>query len=180
MSTNTCPTPPRISLSLIRDFQLHHDGALIELPPNSQRLVCFLAFQDRPVRRSYVSGTLWFNSDEYRASASLRSALWRLPSMPGLDLVGSSHSHIWLGPDVTIDIREVIERMQPDLPEPLPLHDDPVVVPADEHVVTEGHQLPGHVDQPGGTVRPGEHRHAAPHHLADVDGDVRPQPDVAV
>ena len=57
-STSTCPTPSRLSLSLIRDFELRHDGELIDLPPNSQRLVCFLAFQDRPVRRSYVSGTL--------------------------------------------------------------------------------------------------------------------------
>ena len=38
----------RISLSLIRDFELRHEGELVEIPPNSQRLVCFLAFQDRP------------------------------------------------------------------------------------------------------------------------------------
>jgi DNA-binding SARP family transcriptional activator len=109
-STSTCPTPSRISLSLIRDFEVRHNGELVDLPPNSQRLVGFLAFQDRPVRRSYVSGTLWFNADDYRASASLRSALWRLPSMPGFDLVGSSHTHIWLRPSVTIDIREMMER----------------------------------------------------------------------
>jgi DNA-binding SARP family transcriptional activator len=109
-STSIYPTTSQISLSLIRDFELRHDGELIELPPNGQRLVCFLAFQDRPVRRSYVSGTLWFNSDECRASASLRSALWRLPSLAGIDLVGSSHTHIWLGPRVTIDIRQVMER----------------------------------------------------------------------
>jgi DNA-binding SARP family transcriptional activator len=108
--TSTCPSPSRISLSLIRDFQVRHNGDLVELPPNSQRLVCFLAFQERPVRRSYVSGTLWCNSEEYRASASLRSALWRLPSTPGLDLVGSSHTHVWLWPSVTIDIREIMER----------------------------------------------------------------------
>jgi DNA-binding SARP family transcriptional activator len=109
-STSTCPTRSRISLSVIRDFEVRHNGELVDLQPNSQRLVCFLAFQDRPVRRSYVSGTLWFNSDECRASASLRSALWRLPSMPGFDLVGSSHSHIWLRPSISIDIREVMKR----------------------------------------------------------------------
>jgi DNA-binding SARP family transcriptional activator len=109
-STSTCPTLSRISLSLIRDFELRHDGVPVELPPNSQRLVCFLALQDRPVRRSYVSGTLWYNSDEFRASASLRSALWRLPSLPGFNLVGSSHTHIWLEPKVTIDIRDVMQR----------------------------------------------------------------------
>ena len=134
-STSTCPTPSRISLSLIRDFQLRHDGELIELPPNSQRLVCFLAFQDRPVRRSYVSGTLWFNSDEYRASASLRSALWRLPSMPGFDLVGSSHTHIWLGPEVTIDIREVMQRGMAVLSGP---HSGPELIDVARELVSFG------------------------------------------
>ena len=109
-SMSISPTTSQISLSLIRDFELRHGGYLIELPPNAQRLVCFLALQDGPVRRSYVSGTLWFNSDEYRASASLRSALWRLPTLAGAELVGSSHTHIWLGPNVTIDIRDVMER----------------------------------------------------------------------
>jgi DNA-binding SARP family transcriptional activator len=117
-SAGTYATPSRISLSLIRDFELRHEGELVELSPNSQRLICFLAFQDGAVRRSYVSGRLWFNSDEYRASASLRSALWRLSSMPGLDLIGSSHTHIWLQPNVTIDIREVMERGMAVLSEP--------------------------------------------------------------
>ena len=109
-STSIFPRPARIELSLIRDFEVRYDGAVVEIPPNSQRLVCFLAFQDRPVRRSYVSGTLWFNSDEYRASASLRSALWRLPALPGLNLVRSSHTHIWLHPEVTIDLHVVMAR----------------------------------------------------------------------
>jgi DNA-binding SARP family transcriptional activator len=109
-STSIYPRPARIELSLIRDFQVRHDGGVVEIPPNSQRLVCFLAFQDRPVRRSYVSGTLWFNSDEYRASASLRSALWRLPALPGLSLVCSSHTHVWLHPGVTVDLHEVMAR----------------------------------------------------------------------
>jgi DNA-binding SARP family transcriptional activator len=117
-SAATFPTPSRISLSLIRDFELRHRGELVELSPNSQRLVCFLAFQDGAVPRSYVSGRLWFSSDEYRASASLRSALWRLRSMPGLDLVGSSYTHIWLQPSVSIDIRQVIERGMAVLSEP--------------------------------------------------------------
>jgi DNA-binding SARP family transcriptional activator len=134
-STSIFPTSSRISLSLIRDFELRHDGELIELPPNAQRLVCFLAFQDRPVRRSYVSGTLWFNSDEYRASASLRSALWRLPSLGGIDLVGSSHTHVWLGPSVSIDIREVMQRGMEVLSGP---HSGPELIDVARELVSFG------------------------------------------
>jgi DNA-binding SARP family transcriptional activator len=109
-SSNTCPAPSRVAVSLIRDLEVRCDGEPLNIPPTSQRLVGFFAFQERPVRRSYVSGTLWFNSDEYRASASLRSALWRLPSLPGLALVDASQTHIWLHPDVRIDLREVMDR----------------------------------------------------------------------
>ena len=109
-SANTRAAQSRVTVSLIRDFDARCDGVPLDIPPRSQRLVGFLAFHDRPVRRSYVSGTLWFNSDEYRASASLRSALWRLPTLPGFPLVGASQTHIWLHPDVRIDLREVMNR----------------------------------------------------------------------
>ena len=105
-----CPAQHRIELSLIRDFEVRVDGVALDIPPNSQRLVCFLAFQDRPVRRSYVSGTLWFNVDESRASASLRSALWRLPTLPDCRLVCASHTHVWLESGVSVDVREVMDR----------------------------------------------------------------------
>ena len=101
---------PRIELSLIRDFEARLEGVPLDIPPNSQRLMCFLAFQDRPVRRSYVSGTLWFNADESRASASLRSALWRLPHLPEAKLVCASHTHVWLGDGISVDVREVMSR----------------------------------------------------------------------
>jgi DNA-binding SARP family transcriptional activator len=110
VSNLPCPTTPRIELSLIRDFEARLDGVPLDIPPNSQRLVCFLAFQDRPVRRAYVSGTLWFNADESRASASLRSALWRLPPVPQGKLVCASHTHVWLGDGISVDVKEVMSR----------------------------------------------------------------------
>ena len=103
-----CSQPRQVELSLIRDFEVRLNGEVLDIPPNSQRLVCFLAFQDRAVRRSYVSGTLWFNTGESRANASLRSALWRLPTLPSGGLVGASHTHVWLGAGVSIDVRNVM------------------------------------------------------------------------
>ena len=56
-----------------------------------------------------MSGTLWFNSDESRASASLRSALWRLPRCPDGSRRLVAHPHL-AAAKVTIDLSEVMER----------------------------------------------------------------------
>jgi DNA-binding SARP family transcriptional activator len=125
-------------LSLIRDFEVRNNGEIVEIPPNSQRLVCFLAFQDRPVRRSYVSGSLWFNADECRASASLRSALWRLPSLPDFELVGASHTHVWLHPEVIIDLHEVMARGNAVLS---PGHDDAELIDVARELVSFGDDM---------------------------------------
>lgn len=91
-------------LNLLQDFEIVHDGHPVALAPSLQRLVCFLAFRRHPQRRACVSGTLWFDVDEHRASASLRSALWRLNP---LGIVGSSHTHLWLDPSVEVDLSAV-------------------------------------------------------------------------
>lgn len=95
-----------VELTLFRDFEVRHDGEPVIVVPTSQRLVSFLALQSRPVRRSLISGTLWYGSDEQHASASLRSALWRLPR---LDLVCSSSTHLWLHPSVEVDLRRAVD-----------------------------------------------------------------------
>lgn len=100
-------TPRTAELDLIRDFELRCDGEIISITPASQRLVGFLALQPRPVRRAYVSGVLWLDSDERHASASLRSALWRLQP---LDLVRTSNTHLSLNPCVQVDLLRVSER----------------------------------------------------------------------
>ena len=107
MSASVIPAfvPQPVELSLIRDFEVRCEGESITVPPASQRLVSFLAFQPRPVRRAYISGTLWVDADEHHASASLRSALWRLHP---LDIVCASNTHLWLNPRVEVDLRRVI------------------------------------------------------------------------
>lgn len=99
------PALPRMQLNLIRDFEVRRDGIPVHVPPCSQRLVGFLAFQDGPVRRVQVSGALWQDSDEHHAGASLRSAIWRLQP---LELVNSSGTHLWLNPKIEVDLRTVI------------------------------------------------------------------------
>jgi DNA-binding SARP family transcriptional activator len=96
-----------ISLNLINDFALWFSGEIVSMSPSSQRLVGFVALHDRPVRRAKVSGTLWLQSSEDRASASLRSALWRVPAPGGVQLLAASNTHVWLNPRIEVDIRAI-------------------------------------------------------------------------
>jgi DNA-binding SARP family transcriptional activator len=106
------------SLRLIHDFELRSGDELVQLSPSSQRLVGFVALHDRPVRRSTVSGTLWLDSPEDRASASLRSALWRIPAPGGVSLLDASGTHLWLNAQVRVDLHTAIARAQRLLDEP--------------------------------------------------------------
>jgi DNA-binding SARP family transcriptional activator len=99
-----------VNLILIRDFELWCDGRLIQMSPSSQRLVGFVALHERPVRRAKVSSTLWLDSPEDRASASLRSALWRIPAPGGLNVLVTSGTHVWLNPRVEVDFRATTAR----------------------------------------------------------------------
>ncbi len=66
-------------LSLLGGFVFSVGGeALPEISADSQRLLAFLALRDRVVTRNQVSGTLWPESTDDRAGASLRSAVSRL------------------------------------------------------------------------------------------------------
>lgn len=107
MQTLTRPVQPTTQLNLIHQFEIRNDSAGAPLTPALQRLVCFLAFQPNPSRRTYVSGTLWSDTDEQHARASLRSALWRLHP---LHIVCASNTHLWLNPCVEVDLRRVSAR----------------------------------------------------------------------
>jgi DNA-binding SARP family transcriptional activator len=95
----------RVSLSLLDAFELRCDGELVSLPPSAQRLLALLALHDRPLLRPYVAGTLWLDTPDERASANLRSSLWRL-NRPGTRLVDATSIQLRLAADVRVDVRE--------------------------------------------------------------------------
>jgi DNA-binding SARP family transcriptional activator len=72
---------------------------------NAQRLVSFLALQDRPLLRTFVAGSLWGDATQRRAGGSLRSALWRL-GHPRYSLVSLTGEHVELSDAVAVDFRE--------------------------------------------------------------------------
>jgi DNA-binding SARP family transcriptional activator len=94
-------------LSLLRDFQLTNHGEPIHLPLSGQRVLAYLAIREGSITRIGLAGTLWPDTTEERAMASLRSALWRL-HRPGLRLVEATATHIALASDVTIDLRRMM------------------------------------------------------------------------
>ena len=70
-STKVAP----LQLGLLRGFELRQDGDVVQLPLSAQRVVAFLALHERPLQRLYVAGSLWLDTTEARANASLRTAL---------------------------------------------------------------------------------------------------------
>jgi DNA-binding SARP family transcriptional activator len=99
-----------LSVHLINGFDVGGASAApCELPQNCRRVVAFLALWEQPVLRSFVSGTLWPDSDIAHANASLRSALWRLRTPAGAEpLVVANRSHVALGPNVQVDYRDAL------------------------------------------------------------------------
>jgi DNA-binding SARP family transcriptional activator len=96
-------------LGLLDGFELRHRGARVRLPLSAQRLLAFLALHGRPLQRLYVSGTLWLESSQEHASASLRTTLWRL-RRPGCVLVEATATDVVLAPTVAVDLREAEAR----------------------------------------------------------------------
>jgi DNA-binding SARP family transcriptional activator len=94
-----------VRLFLLDGFELVTDGVLASLPPGAQRVVAFVALHDRPLLRGYVAGSLWLDSPEDRAAASLRSALWRIQRVEPR-LIGASDRQLWLDGEVVVDLRE--------------------------------------------------------------------------
>lgn len=96
------------SVRLIDGFECVIGGETIELPRGCQRLVAFLALWERPVRRSFVSGSLWPDTDSAHSNACLRSSIWRLQSL-GAPFVHVTPMHLTLDPHVEVDYRAAVE-----------------------------------------------------------------------
>ena len=95
---------PRISVTLLEGFALSADGRPAPLPLSCQRLTAFLALHPRSVTRAYVAGMLWPETTDDRATANLRSALWRLRRVvPGV--IVATRDHLELAPDIAVDVR---------------------------------------------------------------------------
>ncbi|MDP9072679.1 MAG: SARP family transcriptional regulator [Actinomycetota bacterium] len=91
-------------IALLGGFLFSVGGdALLGISAGTQRLLAFLAVSDRKMTRSQVAGTLWPESSEERAGASLRSAVSRLGG-PARAAMRVTARDLGLGKGVAIDI----------------------------------------------------------------------------
>jgi DNA-binding SARP family transcriptional activator len=98
-----------LSLRLLSSFAFVRNGEDVDLPVNVQRLVIFLSLQPHPLQRSHVAGTLWPETSDQRASANLRSALWRMNQL-GCQLIVAKGSCLALASGVRVDLHENTAR----------------------------------------------------------------------
>jgi SARP family transcriptional regulator, regulator of embCAB operon len=94
-----------LSLSVLGSFEFRAGDLAPALASGSQRLLALLALRDRSVTRLMLAGTLWPDSSEQHASASLRSALTRLRG-DARSAVDVADLDLSLAADVVVDIRD--------------------------------------------------------------------------
>jgi len=98
----------RFVLRLLGGFQLQRHGVTVDVPLSSQRLLGFLALQDRALARPFVAAMLWPETTDEKAAANLRTALWRL-HRPELELIETVGGQLTMRADVWSDVRAVRE-----------------------------------------------------------------------
>jgi len=100
-----CPTivpPAELHVRLLNGFELLVQDRAVLVKTGPQRLIIFLALDNRSLPRSYVAGALWPDVPSDRAGANLRASIWRVPPQCR-SLFDLRTRHIKLAPRVTVD-----------------------------------------------------------------------------
>jgi DNA-binding SARP family transcriptional activator len=98
-----------VTLRLLKGFTLLVGDKRVALSSSAQRLLAFLALQDRPRTRTYVARTLWPEATTSRANANLRSSLWRA-LRTGHRVIDASAHEMTLAGNITVDIHDAVAR----------------------------------------------------------------------
>ncbi|NHC47461.1 AfsR/SARP family transcriptional regulator [Motilibacter aurantiacus] len=99
----TAPVAAGASINVLGGFALTAECGPVAVPATAERLLAYLALVGKPVRRQQLAGALWLESPDDRASASLRSTLWRLPD-PVRPLIKAGATHVALADDAHVDL----------------------------------------------------------------------------
>jgi DNA-binding SARP family transcriptional activator len=98
-----------VELRLLKGFALLVGEKRVALSSSAQRLLAFLALQDRPRTRTYVARTLWPEATTARANANLRSSLWRA-LRTGYQVIDASAQEMALATNINVDIHDAVTR----------------------------------------------------------------------
>lgn len=102
----------RIQLRLVGGFALSVDDRPVNLPEGAQRLIAFLALRRRPQTRLCIAGNLWPDKADSRATANLRSTMYRARLPDGSTLVETRGSLVGISSDLELDVWQV-ESLKP-------------------------------------------------------------------
>ncbi|PFG38915.1 DNA-binding SARP family transcriptional activator [Georgenia soli] len=100
------PRPTRRWSLLLRDgFRLLDGERAVAVPSRERRVLAALALQGRRPR-AHLSGLLWPDSEERRAQASLRAAIWRIQHL-AQGLLTEADGLLGLAPGTHVDVHEL-------------------------------------------------------------------------
>ena len=110
--------PSDICLTLLGGFRILARDAEVHVCNGTQRLLAFLALRKSWVKRTLVAGTLWPESCEARAYASLRSTLSRI-ERPVREAIEVTQLELRLAKGISVDLargRDLAQRIIADGP----------------------------------------------------------------
>ena len=93
----------QFTITILGGFEVYRDGQLLDVPPSCQRLIALAVLKRRAVPRSWVCRTLWPTTRPDRATARLRTTLWRLRPMGADAMLSVTPQSIAIAPDVSVD-----------------------------------------------------------------------------
>lgn len=93
-----------LHIELLRHFRVTSDGLPPALGRAGERLVAYLALEDRSLTRDHIAGALWPDTSQSRAAANLRRAL-SLVRRHAPGLVHRDTRRLSLGSGVSVDAR---------------------------------------------------------------------------
>ncbi|GAA3438852.1 AfsR/SARP family transcriptional regulator [Kutzneria kofuensis] len=93
----------QVVLRLLGGFSLSVAGRQVALAPNAERLLAYLALEQRWITRAAMAAALWPDASERRASGNLRSTLWRIARVAGQAIVVRRTHDLHLHNGVQVD-----------------------------------------------------------------------------
>ena len=83
--------PEQFAITMLGGFDVYRDNQLLDLPPSCRRLVALAALKRRALPRGWMCQVLWPTTRPDRATARLRTTLWRLRPMGADGLLVEVH-----------------------------------------------------------------------------------------
>ena len=99
----------QFTITMLGGFEVYRDGQLLDVPPSCQRLIALAVLKRRTVPRSWVCHTLWPTTRPDRATARLRTTLWRMRPMGADTMLTVTPRSIALAPDVSVDWYDAVD-----------------------------------------------------------------------